>query len=48
MCMGILETIGNWVLTWSTILIWIIILIVVIGFAIYGIVKLKDRMKRSK
>lgn len=45
--MGILETIGNWILTWATVLIWIIILIIVIGFVIYGIVRLKNRGKKS-
>lgn len=45
--MGILETIANWVLTWATVLIWIIILMIVIGFVIYGIVLLKNRAKKS-
>jgi len=46
--MGILETIGNWILTWATILIWIIILIIVVGFVIYGIVRIKNRVKKNK
>jgi flagellar biogenesis protein FliO len=46
--MGILETIGNWILTWATVLIWIIILIIIIGFVIYGIVKLKNRSGKSE
>ena len=45
--MGLLESIGNWILTWSTILIWIIILIIIIGFVIYGVVKLKNRVRKS-
>jgi hypothetical protein len=44
--MSILETIANWIFTWATVLIWIIIIIIVIGFAIYGIVKLKNHLKK--
>ncbi len=46
--MGILETIFNGIFGLAAVLIWIIILIIVIGFAVYGIVLLRKRLQKSK